>query len=277
MMQPVDVEIPLAVLVNERSASASEIVAGAIQDLDRGIIVGNRSYGKGLVQKVIPLSFNAQMKVTIAKYYIPSGRCIQAIDYFHQNSKLERLPDSLRKAYLTKNKRRVYDGAGIDPDVLIENPMEINITKYLQEEYVIFDFCNQYKKGHTSISDTLVFDVDKMIFDEFKLFAKSKELNYQSKTEKELKELKAIAVKEKYSQQIKPHIEKIEKEIMLMKSKEIDANQKQISSLIRKGIVMRYYYERGRIINSLDKDEAMNKAIKMLRDKSSMQSILNVK
>jgi carboxyl-terminal processing protease len=187
-----DANIPLVVLVNERSASASEIVCGAIQDFDRGVIIGRNTFGKGLVQNVIPLTYRTQMKVTIAKYYIPSGRCIQLLDYGKRNAdgSPSVLPDSLRKKFKTKNGRTVIDGGGVRPDIIVEKKKAANIVEGLEKSYLIFDFASQYRQQNESIGDIASFKIDDALFESFKNFVSGKSFSHQNASEIALNQLK---------------------------------------------------------------------------------------
>jgi carboxyl-terminal processing protease len=194
-MGATDPVIPVAVLVSRGSASASEIVSGTIQDLDRGIVIGQRSFGKGLVQSTRPLTYNTQIKITTAKYYTPSGRCIQALDYSHRNEdgSVGSVPDSLKKEFKTKNGRKVYDGGGIDPDIKVELKPYAQITQSLLAKQVIFDFATEYRNSHDSIAQPKTFMLTQADFEAFKKLAETKELDYSTQTEKSLEELKKKA------------------------------------------------------------------------------------
>lgn len=195
---PVDKDIPIVVLINERSASASEIVAGALQDYDRAVLVGRKSFGKGLVQTTVPLSYNAQVKVTTAKYYIPSGRCIQAIDYAQsrENGAITSVPDSLRKAFKTANGREVLDGAGIEPDDLVKEVTYAPISYTLVAGNHIFDFATRYFYAHESISEPRSFELTDQDYEEFKKFLEGREYDYTTYIEKSVKDLEKYAEKE---------------------------------------------------------------------------------
>ncbi len=189
---PVDVNIPIVIMVDRQSASASEILAGSMQDLDRGIVLGQRTFGKGLVQNVVPLSYNSQLKITVAKYYIPSGRCIQAIDYSHKSKdgSFSKIPDSLIRAFKTRNGRTVYDGGGIYPDILSASPKYSNLALTLYGKYYLFDFATRYAREHASIAPAGAFTISDTIYDEFLTYLRGKEYSYSTRSEKALEALK---------------------------------------------------------------------------------------
>lgn len=274
----VDTDIPLAVLVNGHSASASEIVSGSMQDLDRGVLVGERTFGKGLVQNILPLSYNTKMKVTVAKYYIPSGRCIQEIDYSSnrdENGEYEAVADSLIKKYETKNGRVVYDGKGIRPDVEI-NPGEASrIAFTLFAKNHIFDFATQYRQQHDSIPAAADFVITDAIYDEFLKYLDGKDFEYTTETELALKALIADSKTEKYYEFIKEPLENLEKELQAHKSNDLITFKEDIKRFLRGEIVSRYYYQKGTIIANLNDDIQLDKAIEILNDKPKYQSILD--
>ena len=210
-----DTEIPLAVMVSRGSASASEIVAGAIQDLDRGVILGQRTFGKGLVQTTIPLNYNAQLKVTTAKYYIPSGRCIQALDYTHRNEdgSVGHIPDSLISAFKTRNGRTVYDGGGISPDIKIESEEVSQMTISLISQNVIFDYATMFAYQNATIPKVEDFTITDEIYNDFVSFALEQDFDYKTESEKELKELIKIAKREKYYQRAEKEIEALQSKL----------------------------------------------------------------
>ncbi len=271
-----DLTIPLAILVDRNSASASEIVSGAIQDLDRGIIIGQKTYGKGLVQNIFPISYNSQVKITIAKYYIPSGRCIQAIDYTHRNEdgSAGKIADSLKAAFKTKNGRVVYDGGGIEPDITMKPEVLSNITLSLISKYLIFDYANKYKQTHTSISAAKDFTITDSIYADFTKFLSGKDYDYVTKSEKNLKELKDIAVNEKYFDAIKNEYEALKDKLIHDKTDDLKKNSKEIKELLKAEIVNRYYFQKGRIEASLSDDPEIAKAISIFNDQSQYKAIL---
>ena len=282
--QPVDEQIPLAILVDGGSASASEILSGAIQDYDRGVVIGQRTFGKGLVQNILPLSYNTQMKVTIAKYYIPSGRCIQEIDYSKKgkqktdtlNSNLSPLTsqDTLGKPFKTAAGRTVYEGHGIMPDVKIEPRKYATVTAYLYAKNFIFDYATKYVHEHKSIAPAKEFKIDDATYNDFMQFVKDKKFSYTTESEKKLKELKKMAKEEGYLESIQTQLDLLEKQLQDDKANDLVKNRKDIEELLRLEIVGRYYYQVGRIIASLENDEDLEEAFKILLDKNRYQSIL---
>jgi len=272
----VDEKIPLAVIINRGSASASEIVAGAIQDLDRGIIVGQRSYGKGLVQITRPLSFNTQLKVTTAKYYIPSGRCIQAVDFSHPNEdgSVGVVPDSLISEFKTKNGRSVKDGGGITPDIesLPEQLSQISTELYLR--YYIFDYATKYYLAHPDIKSPEQFSFTDKDFDDFKNMLANRNFNYKTATEESLNDLISTAKKEKYYDLHKDIFTELEKDIAHSLDQDLTMFRSEITDLIEDEIITRYFYEEGAIAYTLKKDEQVLKALDILNNKERYTSIL---
>ena len=276
MNAPVDVNIPVVILVDGQSASASEILSGAIQDLDRGVIVGRRTYGKGLVQNVVPLSFNAQMKVTVAKYYIPSGRCIQAIDYSHKNKEgiFGKIPDSLITAFKTKDGRTVYEGRGIRPDIHSDKVEYSNIAMALYTKYLIFDFATQFRREHPVIPPADKFEITDSIFNAFVSFISDKKYDYKTKSEEALEDLRKDSEKENYFNAIKSEYDALKKQMENDKKSDLTKFKSQISDLIKQEIVSRYYYQKGKIIASLDTDKDIAEAINTLVDQNLYKSVL---
>jgi carboxyl-terminal processing protease len=275
---PVDTEIPLAVLVNSRSASASEIVSGSIQDLDRGVVVGQRSFGKGLVQNVIPLSYNTQMKITIAKYYTPSGRCIQAIDYSHRNEdgSVGRVPDSLINEFKTKNGRIVYDGGGVYPDIVVEKPALQPVTKALKEQGVIFDFVTQYSQEYDSIPSPQEFEVSDEVYDQFISFVKNRDFSFETNTEKQLTQFDKSLSVEAYGDELTEEISSLRENLAQQKDQDLRTRKDQILPLLKKEIINRYYYKQGVLEASFKDDPDIQVAIDVLKDKERYQKILTV-
>ncbi len=273
---PLDNEIPVAVLIDGYSASASEIVAGSLQDFDRAVIIGSRSYGKGLVQNIVELTYNSQMKVTVSKYFIPSGRCIQAIDYSHrdENGRAIKVPDSLKTAFRTKHGRTVYDGFGIEPDVEVEPDFISNISMALIQKSLIFDYATKFYYEHPSIESPAKFKITDEIYRDFKAFVSTREYEYSTNTEKALKLLRDAAKDEKYLDAINAEITDLEKKLQSDKSVDLDKNRDEISQLIEAEILTRYYYEKGRTEGMLKYDKTLAKAIEVLSDKSQYKKIL---
>ena len=277
---PVDLDIPLAVLVDGNSASASEIVAGAIQDYDRGVIIGERTFGKGLVQNILPLSYNTQMKVTVAHYYIPSGRCIQEIDYSHKKDTTQTKNDTLGKAFKTIHGRTVYEGHGIMPDVKVKRDPYAIVTAYLYGKNYIFDYANKYYSEHKSIDSADRFQIDEATYQDFMKFVKDKKFSYTTESEKAIEKLKKTAKDEGYLDKIKPQIELLEKNLAAEKANDLISNRKDIEELLRSEIVGRYYYQKGRIVASLNDDPDLKRAFEILLNtngKDEYHSILSGK
>ena len=271
--EPVDTTIPLAILVNGNSASASEIVSGAIQDLDRGVIIGETTYGKGLVQNIVPLSYNTQMKVTVAKYYIPSGRCIQSVDYSN-GKQSQSTPDSLRRKFKTQNGRIVYDAKGIKPDVVVKSEDLKQISRKLITDHLVFDFATQFYYQKDSIPSPKQFAINSKIYQDFSEYLNKKDFSYKTKTEQKLDALKETAEDEMYLESIEEELNNLKKELHHDKDKDLKKFRSQIEKLLRTEIIGRYYYQKGEIISGLSKDKQTDKAISLLKDNAAYLKIL---
>ncbi len=275
----VDDKIPLAVIINRGSASASEIVAGAIQDLDRGIIVGQRSYGKGLVQITRPLSYNSQLKVTTAKYYIPSGRCIQARDFSHPNEdgSVGIIPDSLISEFKTRNGRIVKDGGGITPDIEVSPEQLSQIATELYYRNYIFDYATKYYWSHPGLKSIDQFTFSDQDFSDFKDYLLKRKFSYQTSTDASLDELIANAKKEKYYEIHKDLFTELEKDLNHTPGQDLETFKNEIRSLLEDEIVSRYFYEDGSIAWSIKTDRQVSKAIEVLNSNEQYKSILQGK
>jgi len=275
--QPDEPDIPLAVLVNSGSASASEIVSGAIQDLDRGVILGQRTFGKGLVQTTRPVGYGGQLKMTSAKYYIPSGRCIQALDYSHRNpdGSVGHVPDSLISAFKTKNGRTVYDGGGIDPDIHV-NPGTLSpITVNLYVRFFIFDYATQFALEHDSIPPLEKFTITDDILNDFHDFIKEKDFNYDTESESKLDDLIETAKKEDYYERAAKEFEQLRKSLSHNIDDDFYRHRDEISELLKQEITGRYYYQAGKIESTLDRDSVIIRAEKILADPAEYNKILS--
>ncbi len=273
---PVDTDIPLAVLVSGRSASASEIVSGVIQDYDRGVLIGQRTYGKGLVQTTRPLSYNSSLKVTTAKYYIPSGRCIQAIDYSHRgdDGAPTKLADSLRVAFKTQTGRIVYDGGGISPDVDVKPQPLTPIAASLMSKGLIFDFATEYRTQNPTIAAAKDFKVDDAIFNKFSEWLKKKDYDYTTKVETSLSELEEYAKKENYYTEIKDQVDGLRRRMTHNKDQDLQKNKVEIEEILEQEIASRYYFEKGVKESGFDNDPDIKEALKVLKDPKEYNKLL---
>ena len=275
--EPLDLDIPLVILVNESSASASEIVAGSIQDFDRGVIVGQRTFGKGLVQNILPMSYNTQIKVTVAHYYLPSNRCIQEIDYSKKNKKnADTLAknDTLGKMFHTANGRVVYEGHGIQPDVKIDPTVASTITMHLYAKNLFFKYANKFYREHKSIKPAKDFKITDEIYNDFMQFVKDEGFTFTSESENEIKELEKIAKLEGYLDEIKPILDQAVATIEVEKTKDLVDNRNEIEKMLEIEIASRYYYQKGKIIVTLDDDPELARAFEIILNQEEYNSIL---
>lgn len=270
-LQPEDTEIPLAVLIDGGSASASEIVSGSLQDLDRAVVIGQRSYGKGLVQNILPMPYNSQMKVTVSKYYIPSGRCIQAIDYSHrdENGRALKVPDSLKTAFKTKSGRTVYDGFGIEPDIEIEPEYMSNLAIALVQKLLLFDYATDFYRKHKEIAPAESFEITDEIYADFCRYLKDKKLSYNTVTERVIKELRDVAKQEKYDSAIEQQLKEMESRLATEKESDLQKHREEVCEMLKAEILTRYYYDQGRLQGALKTDKAVLRAVEELKSKAS--------
>ena len=278
MNEPIDLDIPLAVLVDGGTASAAEILSGSLQDLDRAVIIGNRTYGKGLVQTLRELPYNSSMKITTAKYYIPSGRCVQAIDYSKRNAdgSIARTPDSLTNVFHTAAGREVRDGGGIRPDMEVKVDKTPNILYYLVNEDMIFDYATQYALQHPTIAKVEDFQLTDADYADFKAMLKKRDFTYDRQSEEVLKKLKEFAEFEGYMENAKEEFAALEKKLQHNLDLELDRFAKDIKPLITEEIVKRYYFEKGAVQETLKEDIGLEKAVEILQKPEEYKKVLTV-
>lgn len=269
-----DTQIPLVVLIDRRSASAAEIVSGTMQDYDRGVIIGNKSYGKGLVQVTRPLKYNAQLKVTTSKYYIASGRCIQAIEYSGRN-KGGRMPDSLQQEFKTMGGRKVYDGGGVMPDIEINDHILHGVTRSLIHKNLIFKYVNQFKKDNPSIADAEKFEFTDAMYDSFVKFVQANGNTYETKSEKALEEFMQQAEKEKYAGKLGSEFTALKEKLKKEKQNDLQLFKTEIKELITLEIIQRYYFESGRIKAAMRYDDDLKKAIEVINNPALYSKVLS--
>lgn len=273
---PLDTQMPIAIVTSNRSASASEIVSGVLQDYDRAVVVGERTFGKGLVQATRPLSYNSQLKVTTAKYYIPSGRCIQEIDYAHraEDGALTKFPDSLRTAFKTQAGRTVYDGGGVAPDVDVQDREIADITRVLLQKSYIFDFATRYRAEHASIGPAREFKLADADYQKFITYLQGKNVSYSTDAEKALTELTKKVKEEKHYDDVKTELEAMRRKVSTNKSNDLLRFKSEIKDFLEQEIVSRYYFEKGRTEASFDDDPNILAAVAVLNDPARYTALL---
>jgi len=275
---PVDLEIPITVVINRGSASASEIVAGTLQDYDRAVVLGERSYGKGLVQVGRSLSYNSQVKITTAKYYTPTGRCIQVLDYSHrrEDGSVASIPDSLKKEFRTTRGRKVYDGGGIDPDVKVEAQEAPTSTQVIYGKGFIFDYATQYAYHHPTLPEPKNFSLTDQEYQDFVNWMKNKTYTVQSPVEIELVELMEEAKREKFYDDLKPQLDQIKTRLAETHKNDLMHYKDQLKHLLEKEIASRYYFEKGAVETGFKYDQEVKAAIELLHNQTEYKRILKI-
>jgi len=273
---PLDTQIPIVVITSNRSASASEIVSGTLQDYDRAVLVGERTFGKGLVQATRPLSYNSQLKVTTAKYYIPSGRCIQEIDYSHraEDGTLGKVPDSLRTAFKTQAGRVVYDGGGVAPDVEVEDKPIAEISRVIIQKGYLFDYATRYRAEHATIVPARQFKLSDADYQKFVQYVSDKDINYSTDMEKSLASLTKQAKAEKHYDDVKAELEAIRKKVSTNKANDLVRFKPEIREMLEQEIVSRYYFQKGQVEANFDDDPDILTAVQVLNDQPRYLALL---
>ncbi len=276
MESPLDLNIPLTILMDEGSASASEIVAGSIQDLDRGIIIGTTSYGKGLVQRTYDLKYGSKVKLTIAKYYTPSGRCVQRLEYYEKEDgvKAKEIPDSLIKIFKTQNGRDVIDGRGIEPDVEVILDDFSRLTATIYSSNLLFNFATKYHSTHPSIPAAGIFTLTDQEYTDFKAYVLKEEFTYSTASEEMLKKMKETAEEEGYYDESKAEYDALLAKVVPSKERDLEKFKEEIKIMLENEIVSRYYYQKGRAIDSFRTDKNISKAIELLKNNALYNTIL---
>lgn len=274
--QPFDTQMPVAIITSNRSASASEIVSGVLQDYDRAVLVGERTFGKGLVQATRPLSYNSQLKVTTAKYYIPSGRCIQEIDYAHraEDGTLGKFPDSLRTAFKTTAGRTVYDGGGVAPDIEVQDREIADITRILLQKSYLFDYATRFRAEHATIAPAREFKLTDTDYQKFVAFLQGKNISYSTDAEKAIAELGKKVKEEKHFDDVKAELESIRKKVTVNKANDLLRFKPEIKELLEQEIVSRYFFEKGRTEAGFDDDPNILAAVAVLNDPNRYAALL---
>lgn len=276
MNEPLDLNIPVIVLIDGTSASASEIVAGSLQDLDRAVVVGETSFGKGLVQRTFDLKYGTKMKLTISKYYTPSGRCVQRLEYFDRNegAKPEDIPDSLLHTFKTKNGRDVVDGRGIVPDIAIETPEMSRLTATIYGNNLLFNYATNYTKTHTAIANAKDFKLSDEEYAVFKKYVLDDDFTYSTASEELLKKMKETIEREHLDEDSKAEYDALMAKITPSKERDLEKFQDEIKMLLENEIVSRYYYQKGRVLNSFNHDDILKKGVRILKDTQEYNKIL---
>jgi carboxyl-terminal processing protease len=273
---PLDLTIPLTILIDEGSASASEIVAGSIQDLDRGVIIGTTSYGKGLVQRTYDLKYGSKVKLTIAKYYTPSGRCVQRLEYYEREdgAKPKEIADSLLKIFKTKNGRDVIDGRGIEPDIEIDEKELSRLTATIYGNNLLFNYATKYASAHPTIPAAKTFALSEDEYAAFKAYVLKEEFNYSTASEEMLKKMKETAEEEGFYGDSKAEYDALMAKVVPSKERDLEKFKSEIKMLLENEIVSRYYYQKGRAENSFTSDDYIKKALEILKNKAEYNTIL---